>query len=74
MIFGGTFCQHPLVMASTLATLRHLKEQGPGLQQTLNQRTNQLKERLNRFFQDEEMPIAIVNFGSLFRFDFKEEP
>jgi len=72
VIFGGTFCQHPLVMASTLATLRHLKEQGPGLQQTLNQRTNQLKERLNRFFQDEEMPIAIVNFGSLFRFDFKE--
>jgi len=72
VIFGGTFCQHPLVMATTLATLRHLKSEGPGLQDSLNKKTEALKTRLNAFFEEEAMPISIVNFGSLFRFDFKE--
>ena len=30
--FGGTFCQHPLAMASARAVLTHLKERGPSLQ------------------------------------------
>ena len=72
VIFGGTFCQHPLVMTSALATLRHLKQEGPSLQEKLNCQTERLKRALNEFFVGEEMPISIVNFGSLFRFDFKE--
>lgn len=72
VIFGGTFCQHPLVMTSALATLRHLKQEGPSLQEKLNRQTERLKCSLNEFFVGEEMPISIVNFGSLFRFDFKE--
>ncbi len=27
--FGGTFCQHPLTMATSLASMRYLKEQSP---------------------------------------------
>ena len=68
--FGGTFCQHPLSMASARAVLRHLKAEGPALQETLNARTARLVDNLNTFFRDEEVPITATNFSSLFRFEF----
>lgn len=70
VVFGGTFCQHPLAMTSTLATLRHFKEKGPGLQEELNERTWRLAEELNEWFDTEEVPIRVIWFGSLFRFEF----
>ena len=70
VVFGGTFCQHPLTMTATLATLRHLKEQGPSLQEALNGRTRRLADELNTHFRAEEVPIEVVYFGSLFRFSF----
>jgi amino acid adenylation domain-containing protein len=69
-VFGGTFCQHPTAMIAVLAVLRHLKEQGPGLQEALNRRTAAMAETLNEFFSTEDIPIRVVYFGSLFRFDF----
>lgn len=69
-IFGGTFCQHPAAMITTLATLRHLVAQGPALQEALNRRTRRLACELNDFFDLEEVPIRVVHFGSLFRFAF----
>ncbi|MFA7238806.1 MAG: amino acid adenylation domain-containing protein, partial [Sulfuricellaceae bacterium] len=69
-IFGGTFCQHPTAMITMLATLRHLKEQGPALQEGLNRRTETLAAELNDFFDAEDVPIRVVHFGSLFRFAF----
>ena len=68
--FGGTFCQHPMSMVAARAVLRHLKAQGPALQETLNARTGRLVETLNSFFRDEEVPITATNFSSLFRFEF----
>lgn len=68
--FGGTFCQHPLTMVTALATLRHLKEQGPGLQQGLNEKTERLARTLNAYFHERRVPIEVVYFGSLFRFAF----
>ncbi|RKH55120.1 aminotransferase class III-fold pyridoxal phosphate-dependent enzyme, partial [Corallococcus interemptor] len=35
---AGTFCKHPLTMATTVATLSHLKSQGPALQENLSRR------------------------------------
>ncbi|MEX2600796.1 MAG: aminotransferase class III-fold pyridoxal phosphate-dependent enzyme, partial [Balneolaceae bacterium] len=70
IVFGGTFCQHPLAMTASLATLRYLKEKGPGLQEELNDKTAKLAGELNNWFDEEEVPIKIVWFGSLFRFDF----
>ncbi|MEH2211070.1 non-ribosomal peptide synthetase/type I polyketide synthase [Nostoc sp.] len=67
---AGTFNKHPLAMASTLAVLKHLQKAGPALQQQLNQRTAQLAETLNAYFEQEDVPIRIVYFGSLFRFSF----
>ncbi|MBP2227690.1 amino acid adenylation domain-containing protein [Azospirillum agricola] len=67
---AGTFNNHPLAMAAAEAMLRHLKEAGPGLQQTLNARTAAMAADLNALFEAEEVPVRVVHFGSLFRFDF----
>jgi iturin family lipopeptide synthetase A len=68
---AGTFCHHPLAMAASLAALEELKKQGPGLQERLNARTNQLCERLNRYYLENDLPIKMVYFGSLFRFNLR---
>ncbi|MEU9672593.1 MupA/Atu3671 family FMN-dependent luciferase-like monooxygenase [Streptomyces parvus] len=65
---GGTYMQHPLSMAAARAVLTHLTERGPGLQSGLNDRTQALADRLNAFFRDEEFPLELAHFGSMFRF------
>lgn len=65
---AGTFCSHPLSMASACAILGHLRDEGPALQQRLNARTRSLCARLNTIFADEGLPAYTVHFGSLFRF------
>ncbi|MFH9298157.1 MupA/Atu3671 family FMN-dependent luciferase-like monooxygenase [Streptomyces sp. NPDC017520] len=65
---GGTYMQHPLSMAAARAVLTHLTERGPGLQSGLNARTQALADRLNAFFHDEEFPLELAHFGSMFRF------
>jgi acyl transferase domain-containing protein/acyl-CoA synthetase (AMP-forming)/AMP-acid ligase II/acetylornithine/succinyldiaminopimelate/putrescine aminotransferase/alpha-ketoglutarate-dependent taurine dioxygenase len=64
---AGTFCKHPLAMASALAVLRHLRAEGPGLQQRLNERTAELITALNGVFESEGLPITAQHFGSLWR-------
>jgi len=65
-IFAGTFCKHPLAMAAALAVLKHLKTQGATLQQQLNQRTSQFVAALNAYFEEDEVPVRMAHFGSLF--------
>ena len=67
--FAGTFFKHPLVMAVAWATLNHIKNSGSKLQEKLNQRTKQLAETLNSYFEQKQVPIQVVHFGSLFRFN-----
>ncbi|MBW4602150.1 MAG: aspartate aminotransferase family protein [Calothrix sp. FI2-JRJ7] len=64
--FAGTFCKHPLAMAAARAVLKHLKAEGPSLQEQLNLRTSQFVASLSTYFQEEEVPIRMANFGSLF--------
>jgi amino acid adenylation domain-containing protein/non-ribosomal peptide synthase protein (TIGR01720 family) len=64
--FAGTFFRHPLVMAGVLASLRHIKERGPRLQEELNARTAAMASKLNAFFSAEGMPLSVAHFGSLF--------
>ena len=68
---GGTFCLHPLAMATSLAVLKHIKQQGPALYQELNQKTARFARKLDQFFEAEQIPIQTTTFGSLFRFTFK---
>jgi iturin family lipopeptide synthetase A len=69
--FAGTFNKPPLSLATCRAALRYLQEQGEQLQEKLNDRTNRLVNNLNTFFEEEQVPLQVVNFGSLFRFTFK---
>ncbi|MFF3322771.1 MupA/Atu3671 family FMN-dependent luciferase-like monooxygenase [Streptomyces sp. NPDC002889] len=71
--FGGTYIQHPLSMAAAKAVLTHLTEQGPGLQERLNARTGTLADELNTFFEDEEFPLELAHFGSMFRFTHRAD-
>lgn len=64
--FAGTFCKHPLAMAAAQAVLRHLQTEGATLQADLNQRTSRFVETLNSFFENNEIPLKMANFGSLF--------
>ena len=64
---AGTFCKHPLAMASVLAVLKHLRDEGPGLQEQLNKRTAGLIAALNGVFESEGLPIKAQHFGSLWR-------
>ncbi len=68
--FAGTFNKNHLGMATARAVLKYLLDQGPTLQQQLNQRTSQFAATLNAYFEHEKVPIQIVHFGSLFRFTF----
>ena len=71
--YAGTFFKHPLVMSAVWATLNHLKEQGPELQEQLNERTRRFVDEVNAYFDEQEMPIQMKNFGSLFRFFFSRD-
>ncbi|MBW4611892.1 MAG: aspartate aminotransferase family protein [Desmonostoc vinosum HA7617-LM4] len=64
--FAGTYCKHPLAMAAARAVLEYLKIQGPTLQQQLNQRTSQFIQKLNSYFEEDEVPIKLANCGSIF--------
>jgi iturin family lipopeptide synthetase A len=64
---AGTFCHHPLAMVAARAMLRHLKAEGPALQQQLNAKTAELAGVLNGFFEEQALPVRLVHFGSLFQ-------
>ena len=49
--FAGTFVRHPLAVAAIKAVLQHFKEQGPALQERLNERTARLVRTLNEFVE-----------------------
>lgn len=67
--YGGTFCRHPLALAACRAVLLYLRKEGGTLQKRVNQLTNRLATEVNELFQEIGIPIRIVNFGSLFRFE-----
>ncbi|GAA2563470.1 hypothetical protein GCM10010435_39430 [Winogradskya consettensis] len=66
--FGGTYLQHPVSMVAAKAVLQHLRDEGPALQEHLNARTTGLATTLNDYFTEEEFPLRLHHFGSLFRF------
>jgi hypothetical protein len=51
-------------MASAYATLNYLKEQGPTLQERLNERTAAFARRMNRSFQASGAPLWVEHFSS----------
>lgn len=71
--FAGTFVRHPLAMAATHATLRYLKQAGPGLQKQTNEKTAWFVNRLNNYFSSVNIPLRLQTFSSFFFCDFHPE-
>ncbi len=67
---AGTFCNHPLTMATAVATLKFLEENS-GLQKELTDMTASFCACINTFCLSERIPVSVANFGSLFRFLIK---
>jgi amino acid adenylation domain-containing protein len=70
--FAGTFVRHPLTLAAMKASLLHLKEEGPGLQQRLNEMTSDMVGRANALFDQYQLPYRWVSFGSAFKTKYDE--
>ena len=68
--FAGTFVRHPLALASTQASLRHLRAQGPALPAALNAATASLVAQLNAASQQRRVPLEVVSAGSLWKIKF----
>jgi amino acid adenylation domain-containing protein len=71
--FAGTFVRHPLAMAACAAVLKHLKAEGPALQERLTARTTDLIARLNALLAKNEVPTHIESFSSFFYFSFPSD-
>ena len=71
--FAGTFVRHPLALAAAKASLTHMKESGPGLQQELTQKTTRLAREMNAVLSRWKLPLVVVHFGSLWKIKFTEE-
>ncbi len=71
--FAGTFVRHPLALAAAKASLLHLKEMGPGLQQGLTAKANHLAKTLNADFERQQLPFFVAQFGSLWKIKFTED-
>ena len=71
--FAGTFVRHPLALATTKATLEYFKEQGPTLQQSLNNKGKYIADALNAICRKQDVPMYIAQFASIWRIHFTEE-
>jgi glutamate-1-semialdehyde aminotransferase len=65
---AGTFCHHPLAMASSLKVLEILRNSKGQILHDLNQTTAALCDRFQKFFDQNKYPLSVHHFGSLFRF------
>src|SRR5690606_34627563 len=63
--FAGTFVRHPLALAASKAALTFIKQQGPDLHKTINEKARRLVDDLNDHFERNNAPVHIERFGSL---------
>jgi glutamate-1-semialdehyde aminotransferase len=66
---AGTFCHHPLAMASALKVLEILNENNGKILSDLNQKTSDFCNRMNAFFSENGYLFSLSHFASLFRFN-----
>ncbi|MET0985429.1 MAG: aminotransferase class III-fold pyridoxal phosphate-dependent enzyme, partial [Steroidobacteraceae bacterium] len=65
--FAGTFVRHPLALAAAKATLEHLKNAGPALQEQLSARTAAMAADINAAMRELGAPLEVRSFASLWR-------
>lgn len=69
----GSYFKHPLIIPAVHAILKHYKEQGPSLQDELNRRTADMAREINTFFEAEDLPVWMLQWGSFCYFIFGPE-
>ncbi|MCH8178516.1 MAG: amino acid adenylation domain-containing protein [Proteobacteria bacterium] len=70
--FAGTFVRHPLALAAARATLRHLKQGGRALYDSVNARTQRMVDRINAAFTARHAPVKAVHCASLWRLQWDD--
>ena len=66
--FAGTFVRHPLVLAGVRAVLKHLKAQGPALQERIAKKAADLAEALNGIFTGYGLKAKVEGCSSFLYF------
>jgi len=66
--YSGTFTKNPLTVACAEVVVDRFVQEGPALQERLNQRAAALVDRLSIWLREHRVPITLVRFGSMFRF------
>ncbi len=66
--FAGTFVRHPLVLAGVRAVLKHLKAQGPALQERIAGRAADLAEALSEIFARHSLKAKVERYSSFLYF------
>jgi amino acid adenylation domain-containing protein len=64
--FAGTFVRHPVSLAAARASLTWMKERGPALQEGLNARNAAWVAEMNRWFEENDVPLHFESYASLF--------
>jgi glutamate-1-semialdehyde aminotransferase len=71
--FAGTFVRHPLALAAAKASLLHLQQAGPALQQRLGALTTGMVADLNGICRRLGAPIEVRSFASVWKIFFTED-
>ena len=71
--FAGTFVRHPLALAAAHQVLLKLKEEGNQLQESLNQKVENIVIQLNEHFKKVGAPIKIALFSSFFYINYTQD-
>jgi glutamate-1-semialdehyde aminotransferase len=66
---AGTYFKHPLSMAAAKAVLAEIKQTGTKHQDTASAQTEKMCSALNKWFDENKVPVNIKYFGSMFRFE-----
>ncbi|WP_177154608.1 MupA/Atu3671 family FMN-dependent luciferase-like monooxygenase [Actinosynnema pretiosum] len=64
---AGTYVKHPLALAAANAVLGRLLDEGPALQERLNERAADLVDDVNDALAALSAPVSIARYGSFFR-------
>lgn len=67
--FAGTFCKHPLSLAASRAVLRFIDKDGGQVQREANKLTEYFVNKVNKYFEEDEVPMRVGYFASEFRFE-----
>ncbi|WP_346364369.1 non-ribosomal peptide synthase/polyketide synthase [Bosea sp. (in: a-proteobacteria)] len=70
---AGTYFKHPLIMAAVWTVLDHFKTAGAALQQGMTERAERLAKAVNDLCEQEQVPIRMLQWGSICNFLFAPE-